>query len=938
MSPSRRKVKHEYVVSGGGGDGRERGTVSHETSQSSSIPDEGISVCLVGAGTGLGEQLTGHGFDVVDEASGDADCVVVADTAEADATTAEVWAHHAPVVLYGPDPAAVPNPARFAGYARTDDVDGLADQIRWVTARATTSARSPDDDRLETLHQGTVSLIEAETTADLFCRTVDIASRLLAFDSCYIAVAEAGLLVKQASVGDVADEPLSVDHGIVGRTYRTGESHLIDDTFTEPEAKPVRPTHRSGISVKVGDDAVLVVISDEPGAFDERDLGLAELLVRYTEGTLARIRSAVAIEEKRELVERLHEGTAALAGVTTIEDAARVAVELAEGILAFDTCYVGVREGDVIVPYAVSTDAPPGAARRLHVSEGVAGRTIRTGESQLVDCLDDEDARSSHEGYRSGISVPLGTRGVFQAVSFTEDAFDAFDLELAGLLADHLTGTFTRLRAEADVGRQRERVARLHAATAELIGCGDTAELYERTVETAQSVLGFDTAYILVADGTRFVPAAQVTHPDHERIGPVPIDHGVASQTHQERTSRLIDTFEDIDEVEPLQSASGGGISVPFGEDAVFQAVSRTPEAFDAFDLELAELLVSHAAASRDHLRAEAALRSQHDRLSALFENIPDAAVSYELVDDEPRVREVNPAFEETFGFARETIVGENLDEYIIPDTTETDAADLNARLRRGENIRTECRRQTAAGVRTFILQVVPLELGKRNVAGFAIYTDITERQEREHELRRQNERLEEFANIVSHDLRNPLSIASGYLDIAAETGDPEALAQVTEAISRMNRLVDDLLSLARKGQVVGETTTVDVPAVARRAWLGVETDGATLDLPETFTAEADEGRLVDLFSNLFANAVEHAGPGPTIRVEALDGAGFAVEDDGPGIPPERREQVLRPGETTGKGGIGYGLAIVDQIVEAHGWSLTVTDGDEGGARFEVSW
>jgi PAS domain S-box-containing protein len=486
-------------------------------------------------------------------------------------------------------------------------------------------------------------------------------------------------------------------------------------------------------------------------------------------------------------------------------------------------------------------------------------------------------------------------------------------------------------------------------------------------------VLGFETAYVLVSDGTQFVPRAQVTHADHEPIGPVALDHGVAGGTYRQRTSRLVRDFEHVDDVEPLQPASGGGISVPFGDDAVFQAVSRTPDAFDAFDLELAELLVSHATAGRDSLRAEAALRSQRDRLSALFENVPDAAVSYELVDDEPRVSAVNPAFEETFGFANEAIVGENLDEYIVPETEETAAVELNARLKRGENIRTECRRQTPAGVRTFILQVVPLELGTENVAGFAIYTDITERQEREHELRRQNERLEEFTNIVSHDLRNPLSIASGYLDLAAETGDPEALAQIGEALDRMNRLVEDLLSLARKGQVVGETTSVDLPTVARQAWFGVETESATLELPDSVAVAADEGRLVDLFSNLFRNAVEHgatnsgptagdavehgstgnrttepsgdavehAGPAVTVRVERLDGpdgdlAGFAVEDDGPGIPEERREQVLTPGETTGEDGIGYGLAIVDQIVEAHGWSLRVTEGRDGGARFEI--
>jgi PAS domain S-box-containing protein len=932
------------------------------------------------------------------------------------------------VILYAASPDVANDRAGFAGYARRGDVEALCDQIRWhvgrrdrdlesdeavtaetttaeattaeaTTAEATTDDRTtahdrtgtPADDRLGTLHRGTVSLIEVETEAALFERTVDIASHLLDFDSCYIAVAEDGMLVKRAGVGDVTDEALPIDHGIVGQTYQTGTTYLVRDTDADPEADPVRPTHRSGIAVALGGEGVFVVIADEPNAFTGRDRDLAELLVRYAEGTLARIRSAAAIAERHDLVESLHEGTAALAAVQTTNDAAEVSVGLAERILSFDTCYVGVREGDTIVPYAVSSGAPPDAVRPMDVSEGLAGETIRTGESRLLERVEGSNAAPSRPEYRSGISVPLGEYGVFQAVSEEEGAFDADDLELAELLAGHVTETFSRLRAEADLGDQRERVARLHARTVELVGCRDVAALYEESVETARAVLGFDTAYVLVVEGDRFVPAAQAIHPDHAPVDPLPLDHGVASETHRAGESFLVRDFEADDRAEPTQSVSGGGISVPLGDDAVFQAVSRDADAFDEFDLELAELLASHVTATRERLRAETELREERDRLGALFENVPDAAVSYELVDDEPYVRAVNPAFERVFGFDEAELVGENLDEYIVPpdDETERNAAALNTRLKRGESIRTECRRRTADGVRTFILQVVPLELGRENVAGFAIYTDITARRERERELRRQNERLEEFANIVSHDLRNPLSIASGYLELAAESGDPEAFDRVAASLDRMDRLVEDLLSLARKGQVVGETAALDLVTVARQAWAGVETADATLDLPESLPAEGDEGRLLALFENLFRNSVEHgstthrshargdsvehgstnsrldaddsvehgstsgrpragnadehAGAGVAVRVEALTSddcadaiEGFAVEDDGPGIAPDERTAVLAAGETTNDDGIGYGLAIVKGVVEAHGWSLTVTEGRDGGARFEI--
>jgi signal transduction histidine kinase len=236
---------------------------------------------------------------------------------------------------------------------------------------------------------------------------------------------------------------------------------------------------------------------------------------------------------------------------------------------------------------------------------------------------------------------------------------------------------------------------------------------------------------------------------------------------------------------------------------------------------------------------------------------------------------------------------------------------------------------------------------------------------------------LEEFANIVSHDLRNPLAVAQGHLGLARETDRERSFDAVADALDQMEHLIDDLLSLARQGEVVGETDVVDAGAVARRAWDTVETGAATLEIDST-TVEADEQRLAELFGNLFRNSVEHGstdnrpssggsvehgarrasgrsalgdsaehdstsgraasddGVTVAVAVGALDGErGFYVEDDGPGIEEDRRDEVFDPGETTGDDGIGYGLAIVSRIAEAHGWDVSVTDSDDGGARFE---
>ncbi|ARS91893.1 hypothetical protein B1756_16090 [Natrarchaeobaculum aegyptiacum] len=214
------------------------------------------------------------------------------------------------------------------------------------------------------------------------------------------------------------------------------------------------------------------------------------------------------------------------------------------------------------------------------------------------------------------------------------------------------------------------------------------------------------------------------------------------------------------------------------------------------------------------------------------------------------------------------------------------------------------------------------------------------ERERRRAELARHNDRLERFTAVVSHDLRNPLSVLTGYAELIEETGDPRYVDDVLESANRMEAMIDDLLELARDGADVDEFRTVDLDDLVTSAWNGVDTDGATLETVDLGTLECDPGRLRQVLENLFRNAVEHGsnphddGPGRVrIRVEGT-ADGFAVEDDGPGIPPDKRDLVFEEG-FTGQDGTGLGLSIVETVVTGHGWTVTVTDGDLGGARFE---
>lgn len=220
---------------------------------------------------------------------------------------------------------------------------------------------------------------------------------------------------------------------------------------------------------------------------------------------------------------------------------------------------------------------------------------------------------------------------------------------------------------------------------------------------------------------------------------------------------------------------------------------------------------------------------------------------------------------------------------------------------------------------------------------------NITERKRSQREVERQNERLEQFASVVSHDLRNPLSVASGRLDVALEECDSEHLEEVRWGLDRMDAIIEEVLALARHGQTVVEPGPVDLDGVVRKAWSSTRADGVTLETDDDLgTISGDERRITRLMENLFRNSVEHGSTADegddalTIRVGRLAGdrSGFYVEDDGAGIPPEERDAVFDPSYTTVEEGTGFGLSIVEQIADAHGWAVDLSASDAGGARF----
>ena len=205
----------------------------------------------------------------------------------------------------------------------------------------------------------------------------------------------------------------------------------------------------------------------------------------------------------------------------------------------------------------------------------------------------------------------------------------------------------------------------------------------------------------------------------------------------------------------------------------------------------------------------------------------------------------------------------------------------IDTAVETGEEFRADFRAEPADGKQRWVRARGVVETDDSNTTPrvIGIQTDITDIVEQRQALERKNEQLDQFASVVAHDLRNPLSIAIGFTDIAQEMQDSGHFEKVENAHDRIERLIEDLLTLARGETTITESTEIDVGMVAAEAWGDVDTHEATLGIDEDIpVVSGDDGRLIQLFENCFRNAVEHGGNDVTVTVGRLpDDDGFYV-------------------------------------------------------------
>jgi len=311
-------------------------------------------------------------------------------------------------------------------------------------------------------------------------------------------------------------------------------------------------------------------------------------------------------------------------------------------------------------------------------------------------------------------------------------------------------------------------------------------------------------------------------------------------------------------------------------------------------------------------------------------------------IDDHGNIVRVADRATEVTGYSRTELLSMSPADLFPPEDRQRIQTDIDEAFETGSAT-------TEADLLTKDGRTVPYEFRKRRLTDtegnqfvVGIGRDISDRRRRERRLRRQLDQFEHFGSVLSHDLRTPLETVRGRLELARETGDEGHLAKADAALERLDDIIDDLAAVMREGELVREFTDVELRECLRDAWSSLETAEATLTVEGNGTIRADEDAFRRLAENLFKNSIEHGGDDVHVTVGTLPD-GFYVEDDGPGIPPADRDRIFDAGHSTKATGGGFGLASVRQLVLAHGWEITATEGEgegggeAGGARFEIT-
>lgn len=339
--------------------------------------------------------------------------------------------------------------------------------------------------------------------------------------------------------------------------------------------------------------------------------------------------------------------------------------------------------------------------------------------------------------------------------------------------------------------------------------------------------------------------------------------------------------------------------------------------------------------------KIEEELRKQKTYFQALFESSPEAIVS---LDEKHRILDVNPAFEELFGYTVDEIKGKNLDDFVLPEEEKRIGKQFTLRVMNGEIIKAEGKRKRKDGSLVYVsILGAPIFIEGKQVGIFTIYRDISARKKAEQEK-------EFYHSLLRHDVANKIAVIQGNLELLEETPLTEEQKALVKGALKAAYSSSDLITNIRKLREAGTQKSLrymDLHEILSKVIHDFEEEakkkGIKIEYAPIEGIIKADSLVENVFSNIIQNAIIHSNCKTiTISGEEIEKGGkifykISIEDDGEGIPPEIKEKIFDPRvKRKGSPGSGLGLYLVKKLVEGYGGYIEVRAANKQGTIFDI--
>jgi len=480
----------------------------------------------------------------------------------------------------------------------------------------------------------------------------------------------------------------------------------------------------------------------------------------------------------------------------------------------------------------------------------------------------------------------------------------------------------------------KRAIGPLHSSTRALMDAENIEDVLDEASSAANQLLGFTTSIIREADEEKELlkvreTSGEIEGLDIEERPDYNMEDSPQTDVYRNKETVIHNISEDDKhDRDPFSQA----MYVPIGDFGVFSfglVEGRVSEK----DKKLAEILAKNTETAikkvnllEDLRRSE---RESEEKYSTLVEEARDPVF---IVQDGKFVF-VNQRVTEILDIPRDELEGNEFITHVHPEDRDM-VAELHRKRMMGEEVESQYEmRILDSNGDTINMQFNTSTISYNGeTAVMVISRDVSGFKDEQREIKRQNEKLENFASVLSHDLRNPLNVASGYTDMLMEENSFEELEEIKNAHSRMENIIDDILELTKNSKPVESFEKLDLESVASKAWKNVSTEGSKLNVESDTYIMGHESRVLRVFENIFRNAIEHNDKTEITvgKIENNNKSGFYIQNTGKPIQKDKLGKIFDYGYSGKEDGTGIGLSTVKNIVDAHGWDIEVENSSKG--------